>query len=112
MRVPHEDHVNARDLVRDVDRLVLVWNLSGIHFTRAKIFFQAHVHGDDNNVSAFLPAQNWDPLASFGDWLTKFETGVVWWIVPMRHAGSGEPENSDSHAADFFDDVRFVTRFF
>ncbi len=107
----HEDDVDAGNFLRDRDRLVLVWNLSGVHFTRAKIFLETHVHGDDNHVNTFLLAQNRNPLAGFDERLMKFETGIVRRIVPVRHAGRGETKNSDFYTANFLDDVRFVMRF-
>jgi len=87
MCVAHEDNVDARDFFRDCDRFVFVWNLSGTHFAGAQILAETHVHRNDNYVCALLVAQNRNPLASFCDRLMKFETSVVWRIVPVRNAG-------------------------
>src|SRR6185436_4084749 len=98
MCVAHEDHINAWDFLRDLDRFVFVQDLSRTHFAGTQIFFETHVHRDDDDDGLFLFAQDRHPLACFDKWLMKLEASIIWWIVPVRNSRSGEPKYADSDA--------------
>src|SRR5687767_6895706 len=111
MSMAHEDHINTGHFIRNRYRLVFMWQLSWTYFTRTQILTQAHVHGDNDYVDLLLLTQNRDPLAGLADRRVKFQACIVWWIVPVRNAGSCEAENTDFHSRKLFDDVWLVMGF-
>src|SRR6185503_1983018 len=111
MRVAHENDVDAWNLFRNRDRLVLMWNLPRIYFTRAQILAQAHVHRDDDDVRLLLLAQDRNPLARFVDGFVKLEARVVRRVVPVGNARSRQTEDADSYARDFLHNVWLVMWF-
>src|SRR5262245_33078603 len=108
MSMAHEDNVDSGHFLRNRDRLVLVWYLSRTRFTGAQVLAESHVHCDNHDVNFLCRSQRCDPLARLNHRVTKFEAGIVRWIVPVRNSWRSEPKNPDPDAGNFFNNVWLV----
>src|SRR5713226_7757311 len=62
MRVPHQDHIDSRNLSGDRNRRVFVRHLGWATFAGAQIFFDAHVHRDHDDIDFTNVAEYLYPL--------------------------------------------------
>ena len=54
MRVAHEDHIDARNLFSDADRVVFMRHLTGTDFSGTQILTESHVHRDYYDINFLL----------------------------------------------------------
>jgi hypothetical protein len=84
--------------------------LAGRRFARAQVCFEAHVHGDDDQINFLFVAQHCDPLLRFADGFAKLQPRVVLSVLPVGYARRRQTEYADAHAVHFLNQIRLIGR--
>ena len=110
MRVSHQDQIDAGNLTRDRERGVFIRYLRRIGHAGAQVFFDTHVHGDDDDVCFLFVTHHRHPLLCFAHRFAKFQARIILRVLPVGNAWSSQAQNADAHTLNLHDQVRFVMR--